>query len=38
MSYLMDETRGRHVLVVYIKWQNGTDRSIDIPTHRHNDR
>jgi hypothetical protein len=24
-SYLTDETWGRHVLVVCVKWQNGTD-------------
>jgi hypothetical protein len=34
MSYLTDETHGRHVLVIYIKWQNGTDRHIDTSTHR----
>jgi hypothetical protein len=28
-SYLTDETWGRHVLVVCVKWQNGTDRQID---------
>jgi hypothetical protein len=38
MSYLTDETRERHVLVVWIKWQNGTDRHIDPSTHGHNDR
>jgi hypothetical protein len=29
MSYLTDETHGRHVLVVCVKWQNRTDRQID---------
>jgi hypothetical protein len=33
MSYLTDETRGRHVLVVCVKWQNGADRQI----HRYTD-
>jgi hypothetical protein len=26
--------RRRHVLVAFIKWENGTDRHIDTPTHR----
>jgi hypothetical protein len=34
MSYLTDETHGRHVLVVCVKWQNGTDRQIDRSTDR----
>jgi hypothetical protein len=37
MSYLTDETWRRHVLVVCIKWQNGTYRHTDISTHRHID-
>jgi hypothetical protein len=28
-SYLTNETWGRHVLVVCVEWQNGTDRQID---------
>jgi hypothetical protein len=32
MSYLTDGARGRHVLVVCVKWQNGTDRQIDRST------
>jgi hypothetical protein len=29
MSYLGEETWRRHVLVAFVKWQNGTDRQID---------
>jgi hypothetical protein len=29
MSYLVEETWKRRVLVAFVKWQNGTDRQID---------